>query len=217
MNGSSDQRSTKDGAATLCWPGKLLSEDDLRRHLTSQREILLAPNTIVTPLAIDFLRARKIAVRRDAAKAIEAEPIQSGAWGWADEASSGIVAAAVQALAREGVHLTALKNIADPITWSRETANAIEAEQLAGAVAFSGDPELIVCVANKTSGVRAAVVTGVRQATRARQKLGANMLAVEMPGRTVFEVRQILKQAVGGQCPEPLARVLQELDGHAHR
>ncbi|MBX9677224.1 MAG: RpiB/LacA/LacB family sugar-phosphate isomerase [Gemmataceae bacterium] len=212
MNGSSDQRS-----ATLCWPGKVLSEDDLRRHLSSQREILLAPTTIVTPLAIDFLRARKIAVRRDVVKTVEAEPVQAGTWGWADEASSGIVAAAVQALIREGVHLTALSKITDPIAWSRETANAIEAERIAGAVAFCGDPELVVCVANKMSGIRAAAVTGVRQATRVRQKLGANLLAVEMPGRTVFEVRQILKQAVGGQCPEPLARVLQELDGHAHR
>jgi hypothetical protein len=212
MNGSSDQPS-----ATLSWPGKVLSEDDLRRHLTSQREILLAPTTIVTPLAIDFLRARKIAVRRDAAKAAEAELVQAGSWGWAEDASSGLVIAAVHALAREGVPLNALSKITDPIAWSRETANAIEAEQIAGAVAFCGAPELVVCVANKMSGVRAAAVTGVRQAARARQKLGANLLAVEMPGRTVFEVLQILKQAVGGQCPEPLARVLQELDGHAHR
>jgi hypothetical protein len=38
--------------------------------------------------------------------------------------------------------------------------------------------------------------------------LGANLFAIEMPGRTFFEFRQMLKS---------IAKVLQELDGHAHR
>jgi len=212
MNGTSEQPS-----ATLCWPGKVLSEDDLRRHLTSQREILLAPTTIITPLAIDFLRARKVSVRRDEKPVMQAETTEAGSWGWAEETPNGVVNAAVQALTREGTKFVALSRIVDPIAWSRETADAIAATEIAGSVVFCGEPELVVCVANKVSGLRAAAVTGVRQATRARQKLGANLLAVEMPGRTMFEIRQILKQAVGSVCPEPLARVLQELDGHAHR
>jgi hypothetical protein len=45
------------------------------------------------------------------------------------------------------------------------------------------------------------------------------MLAVEMPGRTFFEVRQILKalSRTAAECPQKIADVLQELDGHAHR
>ncbi len=56
------------------------------------------------------------------------------------------------------------------------------------------------------------------QAARARTTLGANLFAVEMPGRTYFELRQILRVvAAPVACPAELATTLQELDGHAHR
>jgi hypothetical protein len=42
---------------------------------------------------------------------------------------------------------------------------------------------------------------------------------VEMPGRTFFEVRQILRTLLGNgtTCPDGVACTLRELDGHAHR
>jgi len=58
----------------------------------------------------------------------------------------------------------------------------------------------------------------VTQAARAVRTLAANLLAVEMPGRTFFEVRQILRICCApAVCPADLAGTLQELDGHAHR
>ena len=89
-----------------------------------------------------------------------------------------------------------------------------------GAVLFCCDPALVCCVANKHSGLRAAPVLTAAHATRARATLGANLFAVEMPGRTFFEVRQILRTlcaAAGPNCPPGVACTLQELDGHAHR
>ena len=75
------------------------------------------------------------------------------------------------------------------------------------------------CVANKVPGLRAAAVTTVGQAARATRTLGANLLAVEMPGRTYFEVRQILRAvcANAAACPGGVAETLTELDGFAHR
>jgi ribose 5-phosphate isomerase RpiB len=87
-------------------------------------------------------------------------------------------------------------------------------------VVFCGDPGLVCCVANKVPGLRAAAAWTVTQAARAALALGANLVAVEMPGRTFFEVRQILRAlcAGGGSgCPGDVARTLGELDGHAHR
>jgi hypothetical protein len=62
-------------------------------------------------------------------------------------------------------------------------------------------------------------VSTIAQATRASRTLRANLLAVEMPGRTFFEMRQILRILCGavGPCPEAVSATLQELDGHAHR
>ena len=88
-----------------------------------------------------------------------------------------------------------------------------------GGVIFCGDPGLICCVANKTVGVRATAATTVSQAARATLTLGANLIAVEMPGRTFFEIRQILRTLclTATACPADVACTLQELDGHAHR
>ena len=46
----------------LRWTGKLLSADDLRRHLKGQRELIVQRQTIVTPLAVDELKKHRRAV-----------------------------------------------------------------------------------------------------------------------------------------------------------
>jgi ribose 5-phosphate isomerase RpiB len=87
-------------------------------------------------------------------------------------------------------------------------------------VVFCDDAGLLCCVANKVAGLRAALANTVAQAAQATLTLGANLLAVEMPGRTFFEVRQILRtccSAAAPACPAGVACTLQELDGHAHR
>ena len=71
---------------------------------------------------------------------------------------------------------------------------------------FCADPGLVCCVANKVNGVRAAAVLTVFQAARATLTLGANLLAVEMPGRTIFEVRQIMLSLCQGDGWMPAGR-----------
>ncbi len=100
VNGQSD-------AHILSWPKRLLSADDLRRHLNGQRELQLLPRTIVTPLAADELRARGVRITWVANPQAGRQP--SGArWGYAQEAPDPLVTAAVQALEREGTTLAAL-------------------------------------------------------------------------------------------------------------
>src|SRR5262249_53104672 len=104
--------------------------------------------------------------------------------------------------------------------WAREVAQCLARGQCRGVVVFCQDPGLVCCVANKVPGMRAAAGTTVAQAAKATMSLGANFLAVEMPGRTLFEIRQILRTFCtpgGCVCPSPVACQLQELDGHAHR
>jgi hypothetical protein len=195
----------------LCWPRRVLSADDLRRHLTSQRELQLLPRTIVTPLAADELKARGVRITWQTPKSPAA--IDAHYWGYVQERPDPAVAVAVRALERDGSKLVALTLPAEA-PWS-----AVPRHQ-PGVVIFCNDPALVCCVANKLSGVRAAVVTTPQTATRARQTLGANFVAIESPGRTFFELRQILRAICGNgpaSCPDALARTLKELDGHAHR
>ena len=98
-------------------------------------------------------------------------------------------------------------------------AECVARGECVGGVVFCDDPALVCCVANKLPGLRAAAVTTVAQAARATLTLGANLLAVEAPGRTYFELRQMVRLLC---APERSARTapactLRELDGHAHR
>jgi len=201
------------GSDVLSWPKRLLSADDLRRHLNGQRELRLLPRTVVTPLAADELRARGVRITYQDSPSFMVSRPASPCWGYAQQQPDPLVAAAVQALDRDGISLVALSASV------RDAAAQIARAECQGAIFFHSDPALVCCLANKHSGLRAAAVLTAAHVARARTSLGANLFAVEMPGRTYFELRQILRAiaAAPPACPPDLAKTLQELDGHAHR
>lgn len=202
----------------LLWPKRVLCADDLVRNLNGHRQLILSPRTVVTPLASDHLRSHGVAVSRQAEKDIATlQPM----WGYAQERTFPVVRSAVQALDRDGL---SLKELPAPeglaCRWAKALAECVQNGECKGGVIFCTDPGLVCCVANKVAGLRAVPVTTIMQAARATLTLGANLLAVEQPGRTFFEVRQILwtvTTCVGSTCPQPVAATLKELDGHAHR
>ena len=78
----------------------------------------------------------------------------------------------------------------------------------------------VIGVPYSLKALRAVGVATVAQAAQALLTLGPNLVAVEMPGRTFFEIRQILRSvclAGAAACPDGVACTLRELDGHAHR
>jgi len=200
--------------SVLIWPKRLLSADDLRRHLTSQGELVLLPKTIVTPLAADELRAKGVRVRWENAIAGGPSSAKIGGWIYAVDQADATIATAIQALEREGITLSKIEP-AD----ARAIAEAISLAKYPGAVLFGSDPGSVVCIANKVAGIRAVSVMNALQVKRAHKNLGANLFAIEIPGRTLFEIRHMLKAIVTGQteCPGGIAKLLKELDGHAHR
>src|SRR5438445_13450496 len=88
----------------LCWPKRLLSADDLRRHLTSQRELLLLPKTVITPRASDEVRAKGVRVLWQTA-AKEAVASNHGAWCYVVEKPDALIRSTIQALERDGITL----------------------------------------------------------------------------------------------------------------
>jgi hypothetical protein len=204
-------------ATTLRWAGRLLSSDDLRRHLNGHRELILAPRAIITPLAADELRTRGVQIRREETKTSPTKPSRLGV---AQERPDSAVESAIRALDRDGLSLTPLQGCTGPTCdWARALAECIAKGTCEAGVLFCVDPALVCCVANKVIGVRAAAVSSVVQSARALTNLGANLLAVETPGRTFFEIRQILKNLAAATltCPPGVACTLKELETHAHR
>lgn len=138
----------------------------------------------------------------------------------AEERPYPMVRAALASAAREGLRLREYPPANGSLLchWSRALAECVARGECGGGVIFCDDPALVCCVANKLPGLRAAAVTTVAQAARATLTLGANLLAVETPGRTYFELRQMVRLlGAGSSCPENPAATLRELDGHAHR
>jgi ribose 5-phosphate isomerase RpiB len=142
-------------------------------------------------------------------------------WGYGQDRPHAMVQCAVEALRRRGMPIRDLPaaNGELPCRWAKSVAECMATGECAGGVLFCDDPGVVCCVANKVPGLRAAAVTTVHQAARATLTLGANLLVVEMPGRTFFEIRQILQTlyVASPACPDGLACTLEELEGHAHR
>jgi ribose 5-phosphate isomerase RpiB len=207
----------------LAWPRRVLSASDLQKNLNGHREVVLPPEAVITPLASEELRTRGIAVRRQPITlpaSAGRDPTPGPIWGYGQDRSHPMVQAAIQTLRREGLSLREMPTLHDlPCRWARAVAECLARGECAGSVLFCEDPGLVACVANKVPGLRAVSVCTVGQAARATLALAANLLVVEMPGRTFFEIRQILRTLCSSKlpCPEGVACTLQELDGHAHR
>jgi hypothetical protein len=217
MNGNGQLREAAPTDHVLRWSGRVVAAEDLRRALNGHRELLVAPQTVITPLAVEQLRERGVQVRRQPAAE---KPASRPTWGYAQDRPHSLVTSAVQALRREGLswkELPAAECDAD-CRWARALAECVARGECGGGVVFCQDPGLLCCVANKVAGLRAAAVNTVAQAGRALLTLGPNLVAVEMPGRTFFEIRQILRLlCTAADCPPGVACTLEELDGHAHR
>jgi ribose 5-phosphate isomerase RpiB len=216
VNGQHGEAST-DGPV-LRWSGRVLSAEDLRRTLNGHREVILSERAVITPSAAEQLRFHGVRITRETR---EVRPAATG-WGIAQQTPNPLVTSAVQTLHREGVRFRGLQAQPDASEdrWARAVAECIARGECPGGVVFCADAGLLCCVANKVAGLRAVCVMSVPQAARATQLLGANLVAVEMPGRTFFEIRQILRTVCSAgvpKCPSGIACTLQELDGHAHR
>ena len=204
----------------LRWPMRVVSAEGLRRALNGHRELVLPARAVITPLAAEEIRTNGIRVSREPVEAPLAS--KNARWGYAQDRPHAFVRSAVRALEREGASLKELnlQERSPPGRWARTVAECITRGECQGGVVFCEDAGLLCCVANKVPGLRAVVANTVAQAARATLTLGANLIAVEMPGRTFFEVRQIIRTcyaAPAPACPPGVACTLQELDGHAHR
>jgi ribose 5-phosphate isomerase RpiB len=138
----------------------------------------------------------------------------------AEERPYPMVRAVLVSAAREGHCLREFPGAGDALLcrWAKAVAECVARGECAGGVVFCDDPALVCCVANKVPGLRAAAATTVAQAARATLTLGVNLLAVEAPGRTYFELRQMVRLlCTAPVCPDGPAATLRELDGHAHR
>jgi ribose 5-phosphate isomerase RpiB len=175
---------------SLDWDGPVLAACDLDRLTVRCRKLRVPERAVITPLAVDWLVASGVDVERTH------DNETASRWALALEKPSPLIATAVESLRREAL---ALRQMAGPgltplCQWAKAIASGIVGGDYSGGVVFTSDPGLVCCVANKLPGIRAAAANDVFQAAKATLNLAANLLAVEMPGRTFYEVKSILAE-----------------------
>lgn len=177
----------------------MLALADLKKLAAGLAEVVVGPKVVLTPCAREELqRLGIVLVRRELR-------MEEGSWGLAQDRRHALVEAAVAALAREGKkgRLLEVSGILGGVALGRAVGEKVAQGMVKSAVLFCQEPEAAACAANKLPGLRAAAVCGVPQAKRAQATLGANFLAVEMPGRTYFEIRAVLDlAALTPSCPK---------------
>lgn len=140
--------------------------------------------------------------------------------GFAQDRPYNWVGPAVQTLRRERWELREIALPKAPLCVRvRSLGEMVQRKECDACAIFCEDAGLAACVLNKLPQLRAVAVMTVAQAALATLTLSANVFVIEMPGRTYFEVRQILRELCESQlpCPDTVAGTLQELTGHAHR
>ena len=167
--------------------------------LVDRSEIYVPAGTVVTPLALDFLKHRGVAVRvasgREAAAALAR---RRGDWGFAIES------------AREPGLAAALRRrwLAGP-DWAEVAADAAGAARWVldgegrGALVVADEASVATWRANQVRGIRAATVGDVDQAARAARHLGANLLVVEPAARSIHLIGQIADRLRAAGAPAP--------------
>jgi ribose 5-phosphate isomerase RpiB len=207
------------GEGKLDWTGRVLSAEDVRSRLNGQTEVVLRADTIITPSATDELRRKGIRIVR---QNHENQRRPAGRWAYAQDRDYPMITSVTEAAKREGLDLEALQ-IGDRVPacrWARALAETIGRGHSRGVLAFCEDASMVCCIANKVKGVRAVVAAGITQCSRATTALGANIVGIEAAGRTFFELKQLVRLICGAEqqaCSGELARVIEELEGHAHR
>lgn len=148
------------------------------------REVRVAPGTVVTPLARDFLKQRGIALRIVARAEAEGAR-EPGEWGLAIGVDSGAVSALRRALLDEARPWFDLGDASDA------AARWVAVSPSRGALLLAEEASVTVWRACRIPGVRAALACDVDAVDRAIRRLGVNLLVVEPAGKSISLMKQM--------------------------
>lgn len=186
-------RTNSGRAADLVFADRLFSLRLAETLPPDVRSIKIAPGTVMTPMARDFLKRRGVVVRLT--NAAEIAPTAQGEWAFALYASNGQLQALQRAFLEDSRTWTELDPSLDELTtWIRDGEGR-------GAFLVAVDPALIVWRACRVPGVRAAFAAEPADARSAARSLGANLVVVDPTGKSISWIRQIALAFRGAGAP----------------
>ncbi len=158
--------------------GRLLAERHVQALRADQQELLIHPETVVTPMARDLLKQRRILVRIVSAADAFARGVE-GEWGFHLESSARHLDAFRRALLSTQNRWTEIEgDIQDAAEWVSQALYR-------GLVAFTEESSVACWRSNQVPGVRAAAPSDPEAVGRAVTALGVNLLVLETRYQTI--------------------------------
>jgi len=187
-------------------PGMVITAELVQAGLNGSRNsaggIRIGPRAILTPSARDYLRTKNINWTRETVAATAGG--SKTRWLAMVSKANSQAEAVIKNLQAGGLAWEQ-RLVGLPVEAISLAISAICRGEAAGVVVFSGEPEVVACLANRNQSVRAAVAINAHSAAAARQSLGANLLAIDPAGRSFFELRTTLNAFTAGGAPKPPA------------
>lgn len=174
----------------------------LQDRATTASVLRFGPKSLLTPSAHDWLRARKLAWSRDAGASINSTTSSASKRRVLISTVTPTVRSVQSTLSRElpGWGCDLVGKATEAVETATRLLATAEAELV---VAFSDRAELIACYANRSTKIRAAVVSSIETLTVMAKSLGANLLAIDPTGRSYIELRNILRTCAALGRPQP--------------
>ena len=183
-NGSTNGRAVKGSPDESVFAGRLLSLHEAERVGTRERVVKVAPGTVVTPLARDYLKNQGIELRFVARSEVD-RLRNAGEWGFAIESKTGVLEAFRRSILDGHQGWTELGSSLD------EAASWVSEGDGRGALLLTDEAALALYLAYQTPRVRAALAEGPDAAARAVRSIGVNLLIVEPAGKSIALLKQI--------------------------
>jgi hypothetical protein len=161
--------------------------------------VVFAAKAILTPSAVDFLSSRKIAWTKANGAAIA--NTTSTTWSVLVSRATPAVDSALDAVARQPSVHWQRELVGCHRDAARRAVGALCRGECDGAVAFTGKPEALACLANRNTQVRAASIGTAEEIKRAKRTTGANLFAIDPAEQSVFALRSLLREIVSGGQP----------------
>lgn len=191
-------------AGELVLTSKVVSLRELEGRLQGVSRVVVPRGAVFTPTARDELRKFGVSV----ASAVPASRQQASQKLVLAATVGYAVAPLIATLERDGVAVERVEGQELATVIDRLT-NAVKSDVMA--LLLTEQSSVAICLANRHSSVRAALVTSVAAVAEAIEHVAPNMLVVDPRGKGTFELRQLMRAWLNRgllPCPASLQKHL---------
>jgi ribose 5-phosphate isomerase RpiB len=200
--------------------------EDLWKANGSNGQVVLPYRARLSPMASDWIKSKRITIgySDDCAAKVEApskekttpaQPTPAGSFLWWCDGPCGTAKAALSAQARES-NLAPIDILSEPtrlVSVIRKIAEEIKSNRAPGAILMTQSAASALVFANRCPSLRAIVGTCMETVEQGLNQVGANVLVIEYPHKTLQQIRNLISRFVKAkrELSEEARKSLQEL------